>query len=298
MRATAGYVGRYSAHATRNASHRGATTPALRPEGTRQKRHRGESPGSHARLCWRGGPLPARSRCWEPHGVMGAVKGSLRGEVGDRLTLGARTGEHKKRGHVMATLDPFGNDCDRKLRIHIRRMHHQSYDWYHGLRCAQQVFGSIGVLVEVGSMQTANVPLLQVGRFAAIQGPWDWNTTDADRFAMYTQYGTQDLNSITVYLVHSLSPLTNRAGTPKWRVVGAATSPVQRQSVYLGVLAGPWDMAHELVHSLLGEAFEPVHEDHDPGNLMFPVSRWEPTTPTLNDRQKAAIRSNPIVAVC
>ena len=45
----------------------------------------------------------------------------------------------------MPTTDALGNRCDRKLRLHIRRLHHLAFDPYQTLRCTQQVFGPIGV---------------------------------------------------------------------------------------------------------------------------------------------------------
>ena len=102
---------------------------------------------------------------------------------------------------------------DRKLRLHVRRLHHLAFDPYDTIRCTQKAFGPIGIRVDVCSIQSINVPLKDLERFARIQGPYLFNTTDADRFEMYSRYGVQDLASVDVFLLARITPILNRDGT-------------------------------------------------------------------------------------
>lgn len=196
----------------------------------------------------------------------------------------------------MPTTDVLGHQCDRKLRLHVRRLHHLAFDPFETLRCTQRVFGPVGIQVEVCSLESMQVPLKDVSRFAAVTEPYTWNSTNADRSEMYSRYGAQDLGSVTVFLISRIVPLVNPDGSLS-EIAGTAASPVHRPAVYIGAFAPPWTLAHELGHLLLLPRFNELH-NADRANLMFKFTGWSPTPPAINEKQAAAMRESPLLTAC
>jgi hypothetical protein len=201
----------------------------------------------------------------------------------------------------MARIDPFGNRCDRVLRVHCRQINNTPDNLYLQIERAQRIFGKYGIFVQVGSIAAVRMSDSDLSRLSTVVTECFAGESTPVQDEIYKRFGVQDLVAVNVFFVQRL-PLPAHPPLRQDTVLdGCATYSLHRPMVMLASFADTITLAHELGHVLLGHAPEHVQEHSTgPTNVMRegPDDTMTLKSARFNIPQIEWMRRSPLLLAC
>lgn len=150
----------------------------------------------------------------------------------------------------MSVVDPLGNECDHKVRLHLRSLGNPRVPELQALRNAQATFGQYGIFIEFQSGQSLpdavdhdrqclSLERVDVGSCTM---PQDMTTQQDALFGYGSRQGVA-ANDIICYWVDQVES----GGS---RLAGCASHPNALPACVVSALGSPWTLAHEVGHVL------------------------------------------------
>jgi len=188
----------------------------------------------------------------------------------------------------MSRKDSLGNDCQWRVRLHMRSLGSPRVPEFNALRNAQATYGPHGILIEFASgislpdaVETSNQSLslerVDVGRCVLQQRM----TNQQD--ALFAHGGREGVkpNEILCYWVQTVLKGTTR-------LAGCASHPSDQPACVVAAGGSPWTLAHEVGH-VLGLSHVSGHQ-----NLMSrPTASIQANPPQLSESEVTAIKRSP-----
>ena len=184
----------------------------------------------------------------------------------------------------MTSRDSFGNACDRLVRLHLRQLYQVEFDVLDSVKRAQKVFGQVGFLIEVVSSKSMSMDAASLQTLNSIQTSCTPGRSSADQLAVFRRFGVQDLHSITTFFVQTLMD------TERYEQNGCAAHAPDAPAIFVGSVATPWTLAHELGHVLIGRQSGHMQSD---GHVMSPTWMIGTENPAFTEPQVKLMRKSP-----
>jgi hypothetical protein len=171
------------------------------------------------------------------------------------------------------------------LRLHLKLLHEPEIPLATMVEGMREVFETVGVRVEVGSLEPLELSeLTDLAELADLEiGACTMNTVTGEQRRLFEHRGEAAAGEPVVYLLRSTLPPAS----------GCAAHPADLPGAVVARRASPWTLAHEVGH-LLG-----LRHVSDRNRLMTPrTSRIDDPPPVLTEEEGAIIRASPMVRDC
>lgn len=168
-----------------------------------------------------------------------------------------------------------------RVRLHFCSISLTRVPFEQSLRNAQTVYGQYGIDFQFASGQSLLLTPEQTALFDSIDQECNWNITTGEYDQLHQLGSPCPLFDIKVYFVRQMRD-----------VLGCGGHAPGRPAATVAAEAWRWDMAHEVGHVLLTEAFRPVHHPH-PRNLMNAFPANNNVIKLLTEAQVRQIRNHP-----
>lgn len=200
-------------------------------------------------------------------GVDGAVGRNTMGALDHTMTVGIKA------------------QRTRKVTLHFRSLAETKVPFDTQLRSAQKVFAQYNIEIVMGSGVCVGLSEADAKKFAELNGSCEWEITTGEYKDLLSTGTNVPQNHIAVFLIDRFEASEG--------ILGCGGHLKGHPACIVAGNANRYDMAHEVAHVLLTSAHTPVHHPSTK-NLMHETQAVYPTTPVLDQKQLAKIRSSPL----
>ena len=174
-----------------------------------------------------------------------------------------------------------------RVGVHIRSVLRQTHPVADLLELTPQVYAPHGIQIEFVSERVLALSLAQVWPLVSAQMECRWDSVSGDQGALF-RHGREGVppHEIVAYYVAAIRTSAGLLGGC------GGHKPGIPQVIISAAHDGPWTLAHEIGHVLLGSEFRPVHHPQ-PTNVMNVMANSLRKVPSIAQRQAAVMRRSP-----
>ena len=192
----------------------------------------------------------------------------------------------------MMKKDKYGNNCTKRLPIHIRTLALPNFNYSKAIEIAGKLFGSNGIFMDIRSEFCLALSEADAVKFNVIDGECKWNQFSSEQEDLYELAKISPGSGVAVCIVGGVK-------TSSGSLNGCAGHAPSKPAVVIGADATVYTLAHEIGHVLLGPSFSPVHTEST-SNIMYKSTNGIPagSSPTFNAEQATQIKKSGFLIAC